>query len=481
MDSVHNVSIQSSLFNETVQTQNGNAANSIKIATNVQKVISYATVIQKEQFPTKDQAVILDSIDGIQLKEYTQALGKLINPTNIRFVSRISKNRVCMYLANKDIADKLTVQKTLIQIGDNKLEIRPLMTKYKRIIMSNVCPIIPHYILGDELNKLSIRLGSSITFLRAGLSEPGYTHILSFRRQVYIHPEDISKLPESLKIHYDDTSYWVYLSAEAISCFICKQVGHIAKNCRESGNEINNSASNLPSAISNEIESDVISINFPPLNIQPSQPVSTHGIDMESDDKVPPLNDQPLASNHEIGKNFDDNFPPLNVHPPLLPSRDSAPTAPKRPLSISSNDTELSHQDSQQTPRSNCIPSSIITGKIDSRKKSKVELPQVNESINLEEQMEPLKEIFSSPTNSHPLNFLQLKSLIEKSKTVRNATDLTDEFTPNTEALIKQLEVSHRLLTNRGLKRRITILKKKLLPLQNDDSTMLSDCSVEDS
>lgn len=70
--------------------------------------VSYAQIIQKISFPTKEQAIIIDSVDGVTIHDYTVAIGRLIGPNNIRFASRISQGRVCLYLSSKEIADKLT-------------------------------------------------------------------------------------------------------------------------------------------------------------------------------------------------------------------------------------------------------------------------------------------------------------------------------------------------------------------------------------
>ena len=121
---------------------------------------------------------------------------------------------------------------TNITINDNLLESRPLLTKFKRLILSNMCPVIPHFVLTDALERLNIRINSSMTLLRAGLPGPGYSHILRFRKQIFIHPDDESKIPESIQINFDDTSYWIFPSTDTIKCFVCKKVSHIAKKCQ---------------------------------------------------------------------------------------------------------------------------------------------------------------------------------------------------------------------------------------------------------
>lgn len=210
--------------------------------TNPTTTVSFARIVQQGQLPIKGQAIVMDSVEGHTVQEYTVALGNLINPRNIRYVSRISHGRICFYLNSKDIVDQLTDNNTKINIGNNTLEIRPLILKAKRIIISNVCPIIPHTTIEEELKKkMDITPVSQITSIRAGISIPEYGHILSFRRQMYVRPEDAQKIPENMQINYDDTTYWIYLSAEKLTCFLCKEEGHLAKYCKNTESNLQNS------------------------------------------------------------------------------------------------------------------------------------------------------------------------------------------------------------------------------------------------
>lgn len=129
-----------------------------------------------------------------------------------------------------------------MQQFSNSGSLRPLITSNKRIILSNVCPVIPYEIIEKELIKIRIKSTSQISFLRAGLSEPGFSHILSFRRQVFVKPEDVDKLPASLNIFHEDTNYWIYLSGDNISCYLCKKEAHLAKNCPDVTNKDNNTS-----------------------------------------------------------------------------------------------------------------------------------------------------------------------------------------------------------------------------------------------
>lgn len=134
-----------------------------------------------------DQAIVIESKEGITIKEYTSKIATLTNTSNIRFVSIISNNRICIFLATKQIAEHITNHKT-INIKDITVSIRPLINKHKHVIISNVCPIILHETVEAELRKRDIKMTTKLSYLRAGMAEPGFSHIMRFRRQVYIDP-----------------------------------------------------------------------------------------------------------------------------------------------------------------------------------------------------------------------------------------------------------------------------------------------------
>lgn len=105
--------------------------------------------------PSKEEAIVFDSIDGLSILLYTIAI---IEPKNILFASRISQNRVCMYLFSKDLVVRLVNKDTKIKVDNNILGIRRLSSRTIRIIISDACPIIPHHIIEEELNNLGIKI-----------------------------------------------------------------------------------------------------------------------------------------------------------------------------------------------------------------------------------------------------------------------------------------------------------------------------------
>ncbi|KAJ4429321.1 hypothetical protein ANN_26325 [Periplaneta americana] len=160
--------------------------------------VTYSKVLQST--PSRDQAIIIESSDNITIKDYVLAVAKFTDPSNIRFISRISNGRISIYLASKKNVEELTTKYQRIMINNESLQLRPFLTKYKRVILSNVCPVIPHSLIEESLLQFDVKPTSPIEYIKAGISTPGFSHILSFRHQMYVQPDDFEKLPESMLI-----------------------------------------------------------------------------------------------------------------------------------------------------------------------------------------------------------------------------------------------------------------------------------------
>lgn len=195
------------------------------------QLTTFSSIVQQERVLSREQAIVIDSVDGKSIQQYALALSKVVPPKDILYVSRISQNRVCFYLSKSEIVETLVESKTEIQIDDLPLQIRPLTSKAKRVLISNVQPCIPNSLIVQELEKLGITPASQITTVKAGIHMPELGHLLSFRKQVYVKQEDIHKIPSSVKIIYEDVNYLIYFSTDKMMCFQCKEEGHLAKNC----------------------------------------------------------------------------------------------------------------------------------------------------------------------------------------------------------------------------------------------------------
>jgi len=81
------------------------------------------------------------------------------------------------------------------------------------------------------LGTLGVKITSPIMALKAGFPLDQFTHITSFHRQLYISPVDFSKLPGSIVIVLDNTSYRIFIT-DIITCFLCKKPGHVSSSCK---------------------------------------------------------------------------------------------------------------------------------------------------------------------------------------------------------------------------------------------------------
>lgn len=217
---------------------------------------SFANVLKERQnkfnFPERDQAIIFDSIDSTKKNDYIFGVGGLIGPKNIIFASRVSNGRICIYLSSKELLEKFMNEHGGITINENFIVARRLVSPAKRIILSNVSPSIPHDIVEKELKRFGLKVVSPISFIRAGVSQPEYSHVLSFRRQVYIVVEENDKIPESILIQYKENYFRIFLTNDELRCFNCNKIGHIAVKCTEQV-PVTNAASEILISQDNEM------------------------------------------------------------------------------------------------------------------------------------------------------------------------------------------------------------------------------------
>ena len=199
-------------------------------SSNIQPEKSHAATTNSS-FPSKEQAIIIDAINGTTVKDYVMAVAKTTGPNAIRFASRISNHRICIYFDSKTTTKQFTNNYKTLNINNTNTTVRPLLNPSQPIILSNVSPTIPHEFIEKFLMNKNIKATSKLTFLRAGLQEPFFAHIMGFRRQIFIDPDDAQKISESFLITHDDTQSRMFVSTDRASCFLCKQEGHIAKQC----------------------------------------------------------------------------------------------------------------------------------------------------------------------------------------------------------------------------------------------------------
>ncbi|XP_058809739.1 uncharacterized protein LOC131674937 [Phymastichus coffea] len=406
-------------------TQSGEPSNQeTQSASKTQVHQSYAKVTSSSIMPKKDQAIVIDSIEGCTIEDYIDGLEALIDASYIKYISKISGNRVCTYLSDNALVEKLTNK--MVQVKDFTLKIRPLLEKNKRVVLSNACPVIPNEVFIEALKNKGITIVSQMNNIRAGLNKPGRSHILSFRRQVYIKEEDEHLLPQSLQITYEETQYWVYLSTESAHCFVCKQYGHIAKVC--------------PHASLTQANNTTINNARNQENAELAQ------------------NQHILHDSHSEQQMDIENQIRGQKRPP--------------PSSITSDATS----GTQTTPPENSMPTlQEIAAQNTFKKPEHKKTKKSNETVSIETALAPAKEALDG--QELIINFDQMKLFLEKCRGQPKINNIAKEFTHDIKGLIDTIDMIYPQLSNSNLKSRLTRIKKKLsLPSEElTDSPQESD------
>lgn len=385
--------------------------------------VAAAKSTPKQTFPKKEQAIIFHSAENLKLFDYVKSIGDIIGPKNILFASRISNNRICIYLNKIEIVDQLVKNNPIIRVCDLDLPIRRLVTPAKRIVISNVCPSIPHELIETALKDFELQLVSPITFLRAGIPDDEYSHILSFRRQVYITPpNDDYQLQTSLVIPFENNAHRIFLSTDRMECFLCKETGHIATNCPNS-----------------QIAS--------PLQPQVSTPSSP----------------QPNAT--------------VETPSPTTPGQ-------KRPPS-SLNDSTESHLENDPPSNSNIMPppKQVLQDKPKKPAKKKARTDSADSSKITENSQQIIKHLYTKTPQAFSTPVENLLAFLENTYGCNNPFVEAQQITNDVKSLLSDMFIIYPSLTERSLKNRFTRLMKKLkndLQLESEEMDSITSQSSLD-
>lgn len=420
-----------------------------------QNKTSYSTVLNNAssiQFPSKLQAILFNSLPDTKIEEYLIALGEVVHPRNILFSSRLSNNRICIYLSSESLVEKFMSGPAEITIKGENLKARKLITPNERLLLSGVCPSIPHILIENELTKFGLKLMSPLTFLRIGSQLPEFQHVLSFRRQTYIQPLADIDLPSSFLMTYDQTSYRIYLSLDKPSCFICKKTGHIAANC-PNHNQQNDSSH---------------------IQHQPQQPIQQQPIQQqpqESPKSIPsPLEMEP---NHPVGNS--------NAEPSLNQQTDTNLMPPVLIMETNCISKDQSTTNKRTISEINTTPSPTEElnkeFKVPTQTKKK-QKKQTESTRSIQEIMMPTKTVFHDTSNNFNLTYEQTLDFFENYTSSTDPISLLQTYTTDIPNFIYMLTTIKPYFTEKSMKTKCTKLINKIEKMLDDPAYQDSDCST---
>lgn len=198
---------------------------------------SYSEMVKVR--PSEDQAIVLDISSDYPNRKYTDALLEHIKPTEIKYMSRISGAWFCLFLSDVDVAKKLVEEIKTLRVENRDVLISLLVKKSKKVIISNVSPVLSNTAIKRFLaTTVGVRVTSSVAELRANTGgDERIVGVASFRRQVFIHPEDIPKFSRSNQFDVNVKKHFVFFTTDKPVCFRCQAAGHFAEDCQQESKE----------------------------------------------------------------------------------------------------------------------------------------------------------------------------------------------------------------------------------------------------
>lgn len=167
-------------------------------------------------------------VSDARVEECSLAIGEIVGHGNIAAASRMNKAIVIFF--NSVAAANTAVQNGVVLNGTLH-QVLPLSLPSKKVVISNVPPFLPNDLLERELSRHG-KLVSPITKISLGCKSPLLRHVVSFRRQVYMIPNDGIELDLSLTFKFDGSNYTVFVTSDTVmKCFGCGGMGHLIRAC----------------------------------------------------------------------------------------------------------------------------------------------------------------------------------------------------------------------------------------------------------
>ncbi|KAI5696910.1 hypothetical protein M8J75_002188 [Diaphorina citri] len=278
-------------------------------STNPNPPRSFANLLKPNSYMNKELGIIIDDTK-FKTIDYLNELAKITNPSNLTMVSRVS-GKMRIFLSTREEVIRISTHHPSITIKNCQLNIRPLVSPCKKIIISGAKPWVPNPYILDILRNHNVN-AKSVEYSKLGLNDPKFAHILNETR--FIYSQD-STFPEYIQFTYQGEPNKIHLFVEKMTCYFCKS-DHPSHKCPQ-----------------NNEEPRVTTDCYPPLNPSGTSPSNTSSDSIDHSHSSPniPLLAIPSVSNLIKSKaisTFPDALstsPPQSSFPPPLATIDKMP------------------------------------------------------------------------------------------------------------------------------------------------------------
>ncbi|CAI6365023.1 unnamed protein product [Macrosiphum euphorbiae] len=319
--------------------------------------------------------------------------------------------------------------------------------------------------------------------MKAGFATEQFSHILSFRRQIYINQDSATKLPNSITVTVENTTFRIFITDDIVTCFQCHQTGHFSSQCKNIPDPINviNETETVTETLidlsSTTIEDNNLSSSLPIVSTQNyhnTQDSESVLLDQVVDKDIITSYEQPnkpsLIDKLKLTANHRTKVPPLQPAKRPAPSTSSAsqPPSPK------------SFQPSSPPPQSTMKPpgSNTLDGRTQQSKnpkgsvskKLKVRTNSISSDTvhtNIDECFDSTRDLFDTHLD-FSLTFDQFRDFFESSKGCSDLENLCNKYACSPDDILEIISTIYPNVTVKSAKNRLTRLSNALKKIIQD-------------
>ncbi len=397
--------------------------------------------------PSDEQGLVFAHKNDYKVRDYLMALKDLVKgPKNIIAAARVSNNRIIVFLSTKELAEEFLIAHGGITLDSQFIKGRKLGNT-RKLIFSNVSPVIPNDILENHLKtELKLELASNLSILRVSPTDDLFSHVVSWRRQVYCKIDDrrLTHLPSSFLFHYGDKTHRIFITYDEFVCFKCHKQGHKADDCpslSEDTVELGEDTApeqSLNQAVTNGTQEE--SLNSPPL--LPA---------LQTTNSLPVLMDTTYTQNGEVTKRRLPSSSNSSQQPSVTRRKRKKPK--KTPLDMQQDEaidpSSYSETEEDQSTSNMEVDKETLLSKSAQRKQS------------LKTIFQPLQEKFA--TRTYPIKSIENFALfIDMYSPAADMTAILKNFTDDTKGVIDMLQELYPDIHDHSTKIRFTKISTKL-------------------